>query len=84
MGSNFTEDGSFGFFYLRFYRSACEKDFSLMGSSEKGGSKELHVISLEPRQECHTKIVPGSAKKELSATAIKRYCQGQSKQNYCQ
>ena len=49
-----------------------------------GGSRELHELSLEPRKECHTKILPGSEKKELSATAKQRYCQGLSKQNYCQ
>ena len=34
--------------------------------------------SREPRKECHTKILPWSEKKELSATAKKRYCQGLS------
>ena len=48
------------------------------GSSENRGSRKLHELSLEPRQECHTKIVSGSARKELSATAkrgIVRVCQ---------
>ena len=49
------------------------------GSSEHGGSWELHELSLEPCKECHTKILPGSEKKELSATAKQRYCQGLSK-----
>ena len=31
VGSNFTDDGPFGYFYLRFHRNACENDFSLMG-----------------------------------------------------
>ena len=31
VGSNFTEDGSFCYFYLTFHRNACENDFSLMG-----------------------------------------------------
>ena len=84
VGSNFTDDGSFGYFYLRFHRNACENDFSLMGSSEHGGWRELHELSLEPRKECHTKILPRSEKKELSATAKQRYCLGLSKQNYCQ
>ena len=33
------------------------------GSSEHGGSREFHELSLEPRKECHTKILPGSEKK---------------------
>ena len=36
------------------------------GSSEHGGgggSRELHELSLEPRKECHTLIVPESEKK---------------------
>ena len=49
-----------------------------------GGSKELHELSLEPRKESHTKILPGSEKKELPATAKQRYCQDLYKQNYCQ
>ena len=30
------------------------------GSSEPGGSRELPETPLEPRQECHTKILSGS------------------------
>ena len=78
VGSNFTDDGSFGYFYLRFHRNAYENDFSLMGSSEHGGSRELHELSLEPRKECHTKILPGSEKKHcqrLPNRGFARVCQ---------
>ena len=33
-GSNFAEDGSFGYFYLRFHRHPHENDFSLEGGFE--------------------------------------------------
>ena len=49
------------------------------GSSENGGgSRELYELFLEPRQECHTKIVPGSAKRNcqrLPKGGIARVCQ---------
>ena len=35
-------------------------------SSEHGGSRELHELSLEPRKECHIKILPGSEKRTVS------------------
>ena len=52
--------------------------FVSWGSSEHGGSRELHELSLEPRKECHTKILPGSEKKNcqrLPNRGIARVCQ---------
>ena len=31
VGSNFTDDGSVCYFYIRFHRNACENDFSRTG-----------------------------------------------------
>ena len=49
-----------------------------LGSSEHGGSRELHELSLEPQKECHTKILPGSEKKKncqrLPNRGIARVC----------
>ena len=79
VGSNFTDDGSFGYFYLRFTEMPVKMILVSWGQVNMGGgSRELHEVSLEPRKECHTKILPGSEKKNcqrLPNRGIARVCQ---------
>ena len=39
VGSNFTEDGSFGYFYPRFHRNGCKNDFKSHGGQMKMGGR---------------------------------------------
>ena len=86
VGSNFEDDGSFGYFYLRFHRNACENDFSLMGSSEHGGrgnsmnfpwNLEMSVklkycqgVKNRTVSDCQTEVLPGSVKTKLLSVSI--------------